>query len=99
MIPSHCTAHHKCWECFQGWQARVLTRDINLAISLTTLRAATVTNYAESISSLREAAWLLQQLHNTQWREMVRPAFIFTTLLEKKPAVKTLSINDLDLDL
>lgn len=98
LVPSHCTAHHKCWECFRGWKPRTTEQAVALAISLVKFRAMMVDNTTETIAALSEASWLLRQLHNTQWREMTRPAFIFEPPKEKL-ASKTLTLDDLDLDL
>lgn len=97
-----CTTKFKCWEHFQGWHARVTQRDIALAQALVKLRLATLDiKSTESISQLQVAVHLLRQLFNSQWRQMVRKPFQFKLPSKEILASpsKTLTIEDLDLDL
>lgn len=93
--PEHCTAAsgQECWECRQSWLFRVTERRINRAILLVKGRAKQAVNETENISKLEHAVRQLRDLHNAQWREMVRKPFKFKT---EEPTEKKL-LTKLDL--
>lgn len=97
--PDHCTAPvgKECWECYQQI-FRVTERRINRAVLLIKGRAAKLTNETESISKLDFAVRNLRDLHNSQWRDMVRDPFVFE--IEEKPEKNSkANLNDLLADI
>ena len=71
--PEHCTAPsgEECWECTQP-RLRVSERRINRVIKLVKGRSLQTINDTEYIAKLESAVRKLRDLHNAQWREMVR---------------------------
>lgn len=97
--PVHCTAPsgEECWECTQPWLFRTTERRIKRAILLVKGRAERVTNEVESISKLDWAIHKLYELHNSQWRDMVREPFKFQPAKSTAGKIKSIDLADLGL--
>lgn len=83
-LDPRCSVPNKCWEHYQGAYARVREKDIELAMALVRLRAATCPPTLMGLRDVSHAINYAQTLINRQWCQMVRAPFTFPVAAERE---------------